>query len=178
MKKSLRMKVGYRLRSLRKPIFHNEPVRFSADGNGVNSMLVILPDLVEEYRVARHYFKSVQDLHPEIHFTFLIPTSHIVDSVESSSNGIIIITENDLDRWHLPEKSFITKVFSRPYDAAINLSSRSNLIADWIMRFAQCPLRIGYHSQKESHNYNLLIERKGRVSLEKTYVQIQRLLGL
>ena len=178
MKKSLRMKVGYRLRSLRKPVFQYDPVRFSADGKGVNSVLIILPDQLEEYRIARHYFKSIQDEHPEIHFTFLALSDEIAKSVESTKNGFISITKDDLDRWHLPNQSFIQKVYSSSYDAVINLGSQSNLITNWIMRFAKSPIRIGYHTQKESQVYNLLIERKGRVSLEKTYIQIQKLLGL
>lgn len=178
MKKSLRMKIGYRLRSLRKPVFQYDPVRFSADGKGVNSVLIILPDQMEEYRIAHHYFKSIQDEHPEIRFAFLVLSAAIAKSAESAKNGFITISEDDLDRWSLPNQSFIQKVYSSSYDAVINLSSRSNLITDWIMRFAKSPIRIGYHPQKESQVYNLLIERKGRVSLEKTYIRIQKLLGL
>ena len=178
MKKSLRMKVGYRLRSLRKPVFQYDPVRFSVDGKGVNSALIILPDQMEEYRIARHYFKSIQEEHPEIHFTFLALSAEAAKSAESTKNGLISITEDDLDRWHLPDQTFVQKVYSSPYDAVINLNSRSNLITDWIMRFAKSPIRIGYYPQRESYMYNLLIERKGRVSLEKTYIQIQKLLGL
>jgi len=178
MQNSMRMKIGTWLRSLRKPMMDHHPVRFSVDGKGVQSLLIILPDQLEEYRVARHVFKSIQQEHPDISFHFIVPTAEFIEPAPSSGNGILLITEENLDRWHLPNQAFIDSVYSRNYDVVINLSARSNLVVDWIMRFAKSPIRIGYHSSNESHNYNLLIERKSRASLEKTYLHIQRILGL
>ncbi len=171
------MKIGYMLRSLRKPLFHNSIVRFSADGGGVSSVLIILPDQEEEYRIARHYFKSIQLEHPEIDFQFIIIPPDTAD-IKNSSNGIFILSRDDLDRWHLPKKEFVDRIYEKTYDAVINLCTGLNLMAEWIMHFSESPIRIGYKTQKLLNHYNLLIERKRKVSLEKTYIQIQRILGL
>lgn len=178
MKIPLRTKIGHYLKTLRLPAYEPRPLSIKANGSGIQSLLVILPDQLDEFRVARHYFKSIKETHPGIRFGFIVLSEILSDHHQPDPDRIITITRNDLDAWLLPRDALLMKIFTTPFDAVINLNFSGNLIAEYIVARSSCAIRAGYSQSGDSRVYNLLIERKGRVALEKTYIQIQRILGL
>ncbi|MFQ6605533.1 MAG: hypothetical protein ACE5D8_08275 [Fidelibacterota bacterium] len=172
------MRIGFCLRTWKKRMQNGRPVRLAPSATGVSSVLIIFPDQLDEYRIAHHYFKSVEDSHPAVRFTFLLPGDSTPLHTTGMENGSIVLQEEDFDRWQLPSREFIDRLFAKPYDAIINLCTPEYLVAETIVCEAPVNLRLGFYSPRTSRYYDLTIERTGRLSLEKVYIQIQQLLGL
>ncbi len=178
MLNTTRMRIGFRLRTRKIRKQNDRPLKLARTGGGVSSVLIIFPDQLEEYRIARHYFKSVEQSHPDVRFTFLLPDDPAQLQTTKVVNGTIQLQPEDFDRWQLPSQEFISRLFRTPYDAVINLCTPEYLVAELIVCGSPVPLRLGFYSPNTAQYYDLTIERTGRLSLEKVYIQIQQILGL
>ena len=159
-------KVGLALRKERYPI---------------SNLLVLLPKNPEHSRLARIFIQSLQNaIGPEGRILVrYVAMRRNLEFVDSSINDRLITYSNEhLNRWGLPHKSFLEIIFSTKLDAVIDLNLDFDAVSATIVQQSKAPMRIGFYTEESEKYFNILIERKGSDYIEKGFRNIQQLLGL
>ncbi len=146
-----------------------------------SNLLVLLPKKPEHSRMARIFIQSLQNaIGPEgrIQVRYIAMRRNL-EFIDSSINDRLITYSNEhLNRWGLPYKSFLEIVFSSQPDAVIDLNLDFDPVSATIVQQSNAPMRIGFYTEESEKYYNILIERKGSEYLEIGFRNIQQLLGL
>ncbi|MBC8216725.1 MAG: hypothetical protein H8E64_09490 [Candidatus Marinimicrobia bacterium] len=176
MKISLKTRFGLWLdRIINKQPTNEIPGKVSASGEGVQSVLFILPEMEEHMRIAEYFIKSVSVTGK----TMVVLCRDEHQSLVSPwlKKFLVIYSETDLNRWDLPTKDFVEK-FTNAFEAVVDMSPAFQPIAASIVRQSNAPLRIGFDIKHADYYYNVTLKKEKATSLEKTYINIQHLLGL
>ncbi len=146
-----------------------------------SNLLVLLPKKPEHSRMARIFIQSLQNaIGPEgrIQVRYIAMRRNL-EFIDSSINDRLITYSNEhLNRWGLPYKSFLEIVFSSQPDAVIDLNLDFDPVSATIVQQSNAPLRIGFYTEESEQYYNIMIDRKGSDYIEKGFLNIQQLLGL
>ena len=146
-----------------------------------SNLLVLLPKKPEHSRMARIFIQSLQNaIGPEgrIQVRYIAMRRNL-EFIDSSINDRLITYSNEhINRWGLPYKSFLEIVFSSQPDAAIDLNLDFDPVSATIVQQSNAPMRIGFYTEESEQYYNILIDRKGSDYIEKGFLNIQQLLGL
>ncbi len=147
----------------------------SSTGQGVRSVLFILPEEEDYFRVAEHFLKSISN--PNISLAIL-GRQHLETSASPwLRDYLVTYSESDLNRWGLPTAEF-SDTITDEFDAVVDMSPRFHPVSSVLTRNSNAPLQIGLsHSYSDSY-FNIIIKKNRTDSLEKTYKNIQQLLGL
>lgn len=147
----------------------------------LSNLLVLLPKNPEHSRLARIFIQSLQNaIGPEGRLSVrYIAMRRNLEFVDSSINDRLITYSNEhINRWGLPYKSFLEIVFSSQPDAVIDLNLDFDPVSATIVQESNAPMKIGFYTEESEKYFNILIERKGSDYLEKGFRNIQQLLGL
>ncbi len=146
-----------------------------------SNLLVLLPKKPEHSRMARIFIQSLQNaIGPEgrIQVRYIAMRRNL-EFIDSSINDRLITYSNEhLNRWGLPYKSFLEIVFSSQPDAVIDLNLDFDPVSATIVQQSNAPMRIGFYTEESEQYYNIMIDRKGSDYIEKGFLNIQQLLGL
>ena len=146
-----------------------------------SNLLVLLPKKPEHSRMARNFIQSLQNaIGPEgrIQVRYIAMRRNL-EFIDSSINDRLITYSNEhLNRWGLPYKSFLEIVFSSQPDAVIDLNLDFDPVSATIVQQSNAPMRIGFYTEESEQYYNIMIDRKGSDYIEKGFLNIQQLLGL
>jgi hypothetical protein len=146
-----------------------------------SNLLVLLPKKPEHSRMARIFIQSLQNaIGPEgrIQVRYIAMRRNL-EFIDSSINDRLITYSNEhINRWGLPYKSFLEIVFSSQPDAVIDLNLDFDPVSATIVQQSNAPMRIGFYTEESEQYYNILIDRKGSDYIEKGFLNIQQLLGL
>jgi len=146
-----------------------------------SNLLVLLPKKPEHSRMARIFTQSLQNaIGPEgrIQVRYIAMRRNL-EFIDSSINDRLITYSNEhINRWGLPYKSFLEIVFSSQPDAVIDLNLDFDPVSATIVQQSNAPMRIGFYTEESEQYYNILIDRKGSDYIEKGFLNIQQLLGL
>lgn len=147
----------------------------------ITNLLVLLPKKPEHSLVARMFIQSLQNaIGPEgrIQVRYIAMRRNL-EYVDSAINDRLITYSNEhLNRWGLPQKSFLEIIFTSQPDAVIDLNLDFDPISATIVQKSKAPMRIGFYTEESEKYFNILIDRKGSEYLEKGFQNIQQLLGL
>ncbi len=146
-----------------------------------SNLLVLLPKKPEHSRMARIFIQSLQNaIGPEgrIQVRYIAMRRNL-EFIDSSINDRLITYSNEhLNRWGLPYKSFLEIVFSSQPDAVIDLNLDFDPVSATIVQQSNAPMRIGFDNEESEEYYKIMIDRKGSDYIEKGFLNIQQLLGL
>lgn len=146
-----------------------------------SNLLVLLPKNSDHSRKARMFIQSLQNaIGPEgrIQVRYIAMRRNL-EFVDSSINDRLITYSNEhINRWGLPYKSFLEIVFTTQPDAVIDLNLDFDPVSATIVQQSNAPMRIGFYTEESEKYYNILIDRKGSDYIEKGFRNIQQLLGL
>ena len=146
-------------------------------GSGVSSVLIILPEGRENSRVARYFLKSVYH-NGGVDLDFLMDKSLYHSFSNALPERVHIYTDEDIDWFHLPKKSFVERVLSQPYHAVVDMHTSFNLSTAYLTYLSKAPVRIGFCSSFAEHFFNVQIDRKDSQFVERGYLAIQKFLDL
>jgi hypothetical protein len=146
-----------------------------------SNLLVLLPKKPEHSRMARIFIQSLQNAigsEGRIQVRYIAMRRNL-EFIDSSINDRLITYSNEhINRWGLPYKSFLEIVFSSQPDAVIDLNLDFDPVSATIVQQSNAPMRIGFYTEESEQYYNILIDRKGSDYIEKGFLNIQQLLGL
>lgn len=149
--------------------------KVSSSGQGVGSVLFILPEEEDYFRVAEHFLKTITN--PNISLAVL-GQNHVKNSASLwLKNYLFTYSEADLNRWGLPGTELTDKL-TNVFDAVVDMSPVLHPVSSILTRCSNAPLRIGMNHQYSDHYFNVVIKKNRTDSLEKTYKNIQQILGL
>ncbi len=147
----------------------------------ISNILVILPKNPEHSAMTRIFIQSLQNAigpksRMQVRFVTMRQNLEYIDS--AINDRLITYSNEHVNRWGLPQKSFLDIVFtSRPH-AVVDLNRDFDPISASIVQHSKAPMRIGFYSEEKEKYYNILIDGKDENYMDKGYQNIQQLLGL
>jgi len=177
----LKTRMALRWNLSRKKSNSNVELALRKERYSFSNFLVLLPKKPEHSRMARIFIQSLQNaIGPEgrIQVRYIAMRRNL-EFIDSSINDRLITYSNEhINRWGLPYKSFLEIVFSSQPDAVIDLNLDFDPVSATIVQQSNAPMRIGFYTEESEQYYNILIDRKGSDYIEKGFLNIQQLLGL
>lgn len=146
-------------------------------GSGVTSVLIILPEGRGNSRVARYFLKSIYH-NGNTELDLLMDKSLYHSFSDTLPDRVQVYTDEDIDWFHLPKKSLVERVLSRPYQAVVDMHTSFNLPTAYLTYLSEAPLRVGFSSSYAEHFFNVQIDRKDSQFVERGYLAIQKFLDL
>ena len=156
----------------------SELVKIGEDGQGVATILFLLPAEKEYAQIAGYFVKEdfdnqLRQIHYVVHKNGL---RFYPDQLKPN-----IITFNDKDLNFLGElvsKSILDRIRSIEYDALVDLNQSLDQTLSLLSLELDIPVKIGFQSPISDKLYTLEIQKSTKGFLEQTYETIERLLGL
>jgi len=145
-------------------------------GNKIKTAAFFLP-MTEKYnRMVMQYFKNISNYDLDIKLVCCSDVSTMYSS--SINHSRMIISDNSLNRWGLPEKNVISQVGMLNCDAIVDLNPEFNPVHAVLINKVNSSLKIGFESKWSHELFNVTLRDDSHGFIENQYIQINQLLGL
>ena len=167
-----------------KSMFKDRPktpqIKISKEGKGVSSILFILPEKIQDAKIANYLVKADNPI-PGYTFGYLCNEKSKFYYPNRNSNKVKFITYKDDDLNYfgtIKSEALLDQIKSIQYDALVDLNT-SFCAATFMIAFElDFPLKIGFNSLIANKAYTITLERNENTFLENNFQLIERLLGL
>jgi len=156
-----------------------KPVSFARAVEGVQHILMCLPESEQEFRVARYVLKSLpaEDEHHQI--TYLVPKEFAPKIPLRKLDQTIVSNGESRDELGRFTRELHQQILQQDFQAAVDLNTSFDFGTSLLCHDSQAQLRIGFASDYSHLFYNIEIEKPDEeFLLERAYRSIQRLLSL
>ena len=96
----------------------------------------------------------------------------------SEFDDYILYSEEDLNRWGLPNKELIRTCNDINVDAVLDLNQEFSSASATLTRAVSSPLKLGFYSEEGEKFYNIMVRRKGEELAESGFKEIFQILGI
>ena len=87
-------------------------------------------------------------------------------------------SEEELDRWGLPNIPLENRICKLNIEGIADLDPEFNPVHACLAQASNASIRISFDSRLADHYYNVTLELKQTAFLEKSYLKMEKLLGL
>ena len=179
MKISWRIKILLWWYALFRPKAKNENlIKIGKAGEGVNSILFLLP-AEKEYAQIASYFVKRNRKNNSLKIKYVVHKDGLPYYIEDLKSQIIYYTDNDLN-WlgALASMPIIDRINSVQYDALVDLNQSVDQTLSLLCLELDIPVKVGFQSPLSDRLYSMVIEPSQTGFLEKNYETIEKVLGL
>tara|TARA_X000001036_G_scaffold413846_1_gene428514 strand:- start:1628 stop:2176 length:549 start_codon:yes stop_codon:yes gene_type:complete len=152
--------------------------KISINIKNTKKILMIFPDGKSNSRIAGHFLKSFDKNINETKIDFLINKSIYHSYQFNLPNHIKTYSDNQINWFRVPKKTFINSIIHEKYDAVVDLQPKFNFFSAYLTLKSRANTRIGFLSKYSYLFYNLEIDRKNTEFLEQSYLYLKKLLNL
>ena len=145
------------------------------------SYLIILPEHSTESDLAKRFIFAMKNaLGPRKKRNLKIVGPTIIGSLIDISefDDYILYSEEDLNRWGLPNKELIRTCNDINVDVVLDLNQEFSSASATLTRAVTSPLKLGFYSEEGEKFYNILVRRKGEELAESGFKEIFQILGI
>ncbi|MBL7013482.1 MAG: hypothetical protein ISR83_03600 [Candidatus Marinimicrobia bacterium] len=148
----------------------------SQKGEGVNALLVFLPENLEDARIMGHFIKSLTG-NVAVHFICHQKVKSVYP--DELQGNIISFSDEDINWWGIiSENAFREKIKNIKMDALVNLNIKDHFLYHELSSSIQAPLKIGFHTDESDDYYNIIIDHRKGAFLEKSFDTLNKILGI
>ena len=180
------MKIGFKMRislwyrrRLHRGKNAEQKVKLSSSQERLRSILFLLPDKIEHIRIVEYFIKSIN--HSKLNGTeirFLCSEKAGTRYLKLINTGIQMYSEEELDRWGLPNIPLENRICKLNIEGIADLDPEFNPVHACLAQASNASIRISFDSRLADHYYNVTLELKQTAFLEKSYLKMEKLLGL
>jgi hypothetical protein len=154
--------------------------KISTAGNGIRSLLIILPRKNNHLPLAQHFLKSLTSRGQFSAINKIIGWEEQKDILDVQLlQRIQLISENDINKYGLLYDKSIKKITKGQFNGVINLDPIFNPVSYQLVSWFSSIPRIGFSSELGRDIYNIIIDsNNGANYIEQGYEYILEVLGL
>ena len=158
---------------------HRDPlIKINSDGNGVSSILFLLPNKKEHAQIINYLIKREKEL-PGYTIRYVCHKDALPFYPTELHKHFITFDDDNLNQIGIINtQSFIDRIKALNYDALIDLNISFNPAATMLAWELYNPLKIGFQSSMADKLYTVILENKRNGFFEKNFQTIEQLLGL
>ena len=179
MKISWRIKILLWWYALFRPKAKNENlIKIGKAGEGVNSILFLLPSGKEHAQIASHFVKR-DHKNDSLKINYVVHKDALQYYIADLKSHILYYTDNDLN-WlgALASMPIIDRINAVQYDVLVDLNQSMDQTLSLLCLELDIPLKVGFQSPISDQLYSMVIETSQTGFLEKNYETIEKVLGL
>jgi ADP-heptose:LPS heptosyltransferase len=132
-------------------------------------ILVIMPEKLEDFGVARNYLTVLKRNFPKARITLTMKEQYQNLFDQSHHFGTIFVTASSRNVLGLPKKELIQKISGLKSDIAIDLNHTFQFFSTYICLKSGAKLRIGLEDSERDVYYNLSFRTQQSEKLENKY---------
>lgn len=118
--------------------------RFPSALQDARRVLILMPDAADALRQSEVFVSRVPRIFPKTHVTLIYPPKSMVARFYNPYGFQSIVPEPKQVGWlGIPRKSFLKKVFEKPFDVTISLNRASSVFFGIMTIASKAPVRIG-----------------------------------
>jgi ADP-heptose:LPS heptosyltransferase len=141
------------------------------------SILIIMPDKLDDFGVARNYLKVIETNFPQAKMT-IISREQFKNLLEQTRRpGTIFVTQKDRNIFTLPKKNLIKKITSSTYDIAIDMNQTFHLFSTYLCQESGAILRICLEDKQREPFYNFSFRSSVQYKLDNKYKNMLKYLS-
>ncbi len=132
-------------------------------------ILVIMPEKLEDFGIARNYMSVLKRNFPKARITLVLKEQYqnLID--QSHHFGTIFVTSTSKNLFGLPKKELIQKVAGSGYDITIDLNHTFQFFSTYLSLKSRAKLRIGLEDKERDVYYNFCFRTQKDEKLENKY---------
>ncbi|MBT7899739.1 MAG: hypothetical protein HN601_02195 [Candidatus Marinimicrobia bacterium] len=148
----------------------------SQDGERLNALLIFLPDNIEDARIMSHFIKSLTG-NVAVHFICHEKVKHVFPN--ELQGNIITFSDKEINWWGIiSDNSFRNRIEKISIDALIDLNLKDYFLYHELSCSIKSPLKIGFNTYGSDDYYNIIIDHQKGEFLEKSFNNLNKILGL
>ncbi|OQX95753.1 hypothetical protein B6I21_03750 [candidate division KSB1 bacterium 4572_119] len=154
----------------------NHVVDFVATISSAKSILVFMPDKMEDFRIAQKFVHEIEKDFPAAKVDFCTNHSYQEQLNFSKEYGTIFVTSEDISPLGLPKRKLQHKIMATNYDIVIDLNQDFYPISTYLCNKANAVLKICLDEQQREPFYNFRFRINLPMNLEEKYKKLFRYL--
>jgi ADP-heptose:LPS heptosyltransferase len=136
------------------------------------TILVIMPDKVEDFGIARKFIAKLMDDFSTAKFQFVMRQNYQSLLNDEQNYGTIFVSDKDVNFWGLPKKELKDKILATEYDIVIDLNHEFHLPSTYLCLKSRASLKICFDHNKREPFYNFYFRTPTNVSLNSKYKKL------
>jgi ADP-heptose:LPS heptosyltransferase len=133
------------------------------------SILIFMPDILEDFGIARKFIRTLTDSFPtaKLHFVMRSSFKSLLDS--NLDYGTIFVADRDENYMGLPKKDLKQRILATKFDIAIDLNNDFHLLSTYLCKISGAKLRICLDNRDREPFYNFYFRSQTHKNLEDKY---------
>jgi len=136
------------------------------------SVLVFLPDKLEDFGIARKYLKNLMADFSKAEFQFVMRESYRSLLNGNLNSGTIFVSDRDVNFLGFPKKKLKQKILATKYDIVVDLNDDFHLASTYLCLRSRASLKICFDHDKRESFYNFYLRTRANTSLNNKYQKL------
>ena len=155
-----------------------EIVDFASTLASAKSVLIIMPDNLEHFGVARNFIPEIKNNFSDAKLLFLTRENYHSLLEINQPHGIIFVTDDDTNQLGLPKKKLQNKILATNFDVVIDLNLDFHLLSTFLCQISNAQLNICLDDKNREPFYNLSFRMNTQKNLEEKYQSLLKYLSV
>lgn len=136
------------------------------------SILVFMPDNLEDFGVARKYITELMNDFSQAKFQFVMRQSYRSLLNGAQNYGTIFVANDHVNIFGLPKKELKQKILATEYDIVVDLNDEFHLPSTYLCLISKASLKICFDHENREPFYNFYYRTQPNESLDKKYQKL------
>jgi len=136
---------------------------------GARSILVFMPDNLEDFGIARKYIVKLMDDFSGAQFHFVMRHSYKSLLNGDQNYGTIFVSNKHVNFFGLPKKELKQKILATKYDIVVDLNDDFHLPTTYLCLISRASLKICFDHKNRDPFYNFYFRTQPNESLDNKY---------
>ncbi len=136
------------------------------------SILVFMPDKLEDFGIARKFLKKLMDDFSNAKFQFVMRESYRSLLNGDHNFGTIFVSDRDVNFLGLPKRELKQKILATEYDIVIDLNNDFHLTTTFLCQKSRASLKICFDHDMREPFYNFYFRAQTNDSLNNKYKKL------
>ena len=141
------------------------------------SVLIIMPDKLDHFGVARNFLTEFKNDFKDAEIVFLTRDNYHSLLDITQPHGIIFVTREDISQWGLPKKKLQSKILATKFDIVIDLNIDFHLLSTYLCQITHAPLKICLDDQDREPFYNFSFRINSQKNSSEKYQGLLKYIG-
>jgi hypothetical protein len=146
---------------------------------GARHVLLTLPPGYEEAAEAGNALRKFRESLYHLQFTVIHTSTRATSLTEFPRCNVVRLDPNDINRWSLPSKALLQRIFVKEFDVAIDFNLDFVLHAAYICKASRAKVRVNFSDHPEADMFfNVQFKLGARKSTQTVYDQCAACLSM
>jgi len=137
--------------------------------NAAQSILILMPDNLEDFGVARKFIRTFTEnfSNARLHFVMRSSFKSLLDG--NLNYGTIFVADRDENYMGLPKNDLKQRILATKFDIAIDLNDEFHLLSTYLCQISGAKLRICFDNNDREPFYNFYFRSQTHKNQEDKY---------